>query len=224
MQKKPPIIQTLGVIDPESLASLLKRPWDPLGGLFVHHRLRKIPANPIILMAPDAPSNLTCATSVKRKKFWHNQLSSLGKVIPINSGVHPSSSGAHTGAAAQSLENMINAMRAKVLWIECSFCTSLFVTVMFACCFRSLLALDKLLSSPARLFTLFLPSPFLSPLPPLPLLFSSSSPPPSFRLIIFSLCLPLEVNQTFDQLPTLNFCLFLICHRCFLQVSIVHVA
>lgn len=115
--KSPPLSSSLptGVIDPESLANLLKRPWDPLGGLFVHQRLRKIPANPIILMAPDAPSNLSSSTSVKRKKFWHSQLSSLGKIIPINSGVHSSSSGAHTGAVAQqSLENMINAMRAKV--------------------------------------------------------------------------------------------------------------
>ena len=108
----------LGVLDPESLANLLKRPWDPLGGLFALHRLRKIPANPIILTAPDVPSSFASAHSSKRKKFWQNQLSSLGKIIPISSGVHSSgisAGGANSGAIAQqSLENMINAMRAKV--------------------------------------------------------------------------------------------------------------
>ena len=111
----PPLLLRSGVIDPESLANLLKRPWDPLAGLFVQHRLRKIPANPIILMAPDAPTSFSSAHSPKRKKFWHNQLTALGKVIPISSGVHSSGSGVNASAAAQqSLENMINAMRAKV--------------------------------------------------------------------------------------------------------------
>ena len=64
---------------------------------------------PFLLIVPNGPTVVT--GSSKRYKFWHTQLSAIGKVVPVN--MHTSRTGSEF-AVKQFLENMISAVRTKI--------------------------------------------------------------------------------------------------------------
>ncbi|KAK3734427.1 hypothetical protein QZH41_019759 [Actinostola sp. cb2023] len=97
----------------EALSLLLKRPWDPSHGLVTEHKTRKLPGSPLLLIVPSGPTtNTGSGTSSKRTRFWHNQLSVLGKVVPVT--MHTSNGGSGV-TISQCLDHIIGAVRTKVL-------------------------------------------------------------------------------------------------------------
>lgn len=123
----------------EALTLLLKRPWDPVSSMLNQHKLvrllqpmlklktelslrilccflqKKLPGNPLLLVAPSGPSNLAGLPAQKRAKFWHSQLGSLGKVVPVT--MH-TVAGGNGVAVSQCLEHMIGAVRTKVIEVS----------------------------------------------------------------------------------------------------------
>ncbi|ELU09847.1 hypothetical protein CAPTEDRAFT_172948 [Capitella teleta] len=100
----------------EALALLLKRPWDPVSNMMSHHKPKKLPGNPLLLIAPCGPhvGNIP----PKRNKFWNSQLGSLGKVVPVT--MH-TVAGGNGISVAQCLEHMIGAVRTKVVELKNHF-------------------------------------------------------------------------------------------------------
>lgn len=100
----------------EALSLLLKRPWDPAVGLLSQHKPGKLPGSPILLMAPSGPL-LPTASQSRRMRFWNSQLSGMGKLVPVS---------LHTPAGsnlsvATCLENMVTAVKAKVLELKAQY-------------------------------------------------------------------------------------------------------
>ncbi|KAL3865186.1 hypothetical protein ACJMK2_006802 [Sinanodonta woodiana] len=101
----------------EALTNLLKRPWDPVINTLSQQKLRKLPGNPILLVAPNGPT-VNSSTFSRRMRFWNGQLSNLGKVIPVT--MHTVNGGSGV-SIAQCLEHMIGAVRTKVVELKGHF-------------------------------------------------------------------------------------------------------
>ncbi|CAH1782725.1 unnamed protein product [Owenia fusiformis] len=104
-------------VSSEALNLLLKRPWDPVASTISSHKSKKLPGNPLLLIAPNGPTHSSNMNS-RRTKFWTNQLHNLGKVVPVT--MHTVSGGSSVGIA-QCLEHMIGAVRTKVLELKSHF-------------------------------------------------------------------------------------------------------
>lgn len=105
------------MVSVDALNTLLKRPWDPVYNTLSQQKPRKLPGNPLILIAPSGPTYPNNASS-KRSKFCITQLSNLGKVIPVT--MHTVNGGSGV-SIAQCLEHMIGAVRTKVLELKGHF-------------------------------------------------------------------------------------------------------
>lgn len=81
---------------------------------------RKLPGSPLLLIVPSGPTtNTGSGTSSKRTRFWHNQLSVLGKVVPVT--MHTSNGGSGV-TISQCLDHIIGAVRTKVLEVCLLYC------------------------------------------------------------------------------------------------------
>lgn len=77
---------------------------------------RKLPGTPLLLVVPSGPTtSISAGTSSKRARFWHNQLSVLGKVVPVT--MHTSNGGSGV-SISQCLDHIIGAVRMKVLEVK----------------------------------------------------------------------------------------------------------
>ena len=77
---------------------------------------RKLPGTPLLLVVPSGPTTgISAGTSSKRARFWHNQLSVLGKVVPVT--MHTSNGGSGV-SISQCLDHIIGAVRIKVLEVK----------------------------------------------------------------------------------------------------------
>ncbi|WAR22154.1 KANL3-like protein [Mya arenaria] len=68
---------------------------------------KKLPGNPLILVAPSGPTGPN-SPQTKRMRYWNNQLMGLGKVIPVMMHMINTGSGV---SIAQCLEHMIVALK-----------------------------------------------------------------------------------------------------------------
>lgn len=68
----------------EGINHLLKRVWDPATSGLSRHRLRKLPANPIIVIVPSGPGKAYKQSS--RSTYWTTHLSALGTVVTVYTG------------------------------------------------------------------------------------------------------------------------------------------
>ncbi|KAH9520304.1 KAT8 regulatory NSL complex subunit 3 [Bulinus truncatus] len=100
----------------ESLSGILKRNWDPALSSINQHKLKKLPENPLLLLIPNTAATSPNLMTIKRHKFWHSQLSAMGKVITLA----PFSTNQNLSIVT-SLENMITNARAKILEIKSHF-------------------------------------------------------------------------------------------------------
>ncbi|KAK2584394.1 hypothetical protein KPH14_006777 [Odynerus spinipes] len=96
-----------GSIPWETLGSLLKRTWDPVSSTLNNNRLKKLPGNPILIIAPfGIGSNIS-----SRQHKWISQLGALGMVVNVHT---------HIGLAANRMtmmvciDQLIQATRAKI--------------------------------------------------------------------------------------------------------------
>lgn len=72
----------------------------------------------MLLVVPSGPTtSISAGTSSKRARFWHNQLSVLGKVVPVT--MHTSNGGSGV-SISQCLDHIIGAVRIKVLEVKFS--------------------------------------------------------------------------------------------------------
>ncbi|KAL2718189.1 KAT8 regulatory NSL complex subunit 3 isoform X1 [Vespula squamosa] len=96
-----------GSITWETLGSLLKRTWDPIAPTLNNNRLKKLPGNPILIIAP---SSIGSSISSRQHK-WITQLGALGMVVNVHT---------HIGLAANRMtmmvciDQLIQAIRAKI--------------------------------------------------------------------------------------------------------------
>lgn len=85
-------------------------------GVFLFNLKRKLPGTPLLLVVPSGPTtSISAGTSSKRARFWHNQLSVLGKVVPVT--MHTSNGGSGV-SISQCLDHIIGAVRIKVLEVK----------------------------------------------------------------------------------------------------------
>ncbi|KAI4490645.1 hypothetical protein M0804_003589 [Polistes exclamans] len=96
-----------GSVTWETLGSLLKRTWDPIAPALINSRLKKLPGNPILIIAPCGISS----TISSRQHKWITQLGALGMVVNVHT---------HIGLAANRMtmmvciDQLIQATRAKI--------------------------------------------------------------------------------------------------------------
>jgi regulatory NSL complex subunit 3 len=103
----------------EALALLLKRPWDPAIALSVNSKQRKLTGSPFLVLIPSTPTSPS-VPSTRRSRAWHNQLATLGRVVPV--GVL--SSVYHEGAGVtpdECAEKMIYVTQCKVQELQGHF-------------------------------------------------------------------------------------------------------
>ncbi|XP_052773683.1 KAT8 regulatory NSL complex subunit 3-like [Mya arenaria] len=101
----------------EVLANIIKKSWDPIHSTYSQMKLKKLPGNPLILVAPSGPTGPN-SPQTKRMRYWNNQLMGLGKVIPVMMHMINTGSGV---SIAQCLEHMIVAVRTKVEELKSHF-------------------------------------------------------------------------------------------------------
>nr|CAD7416903.1 unnamed protein product [Timema poppensis] len=99
----------VGSLGPDTVAGLLKRPWDPAAASLGQHKPRKLPGNPILVVVPSTPAGINMHSS--RSQHWLSHLSALGQVATVN--MH---SGSQTGrlAITNCLDQMVAAIKAKI--------------------------------------------------------------------------------------------------------------
>ncbi|XP_043265684.1 KAT8 regulatory NSL complex subunit 3 [Colletes gigas] len=91
---QPNINAKTGSITWETLGSLLKRTWDPITPSLNSNRLKKLPGNPILVIAPSGVgSNIS-----SRQHKWISQLGALGMVVTVHT---------HLGLAANRMTMMV---------------------------------------------------------------------------------------------------------------------
>ncbi|XP_054001417.1 KAT8 regulatory NSL complex subunit 3 [Hylaeus anthracinus] len=91
---QPNINAKTGSITWETLGSLLKRTWDPITSNLNSNRLKKLPGNPILIIAPSGVgSNIS-----SRQHKWISQLGALGMVVTVHT---------HLGLAANRMTMMV---------------------------------------------------------------------------------------------------------------------
>lgn len=78
---QPNVVAKAGSIPWESLVTLLKRPWDPIATCLNTNRPKKLPGNPILIVAP---SEMGTTVSARQHK-WISQLGALGMVVNVHS-------------------------------------------------------------------------------------------------------------------------------------------
>ncbi|KAG7190135.1 hypothetical protein KM043_006267 [Ampulex compressa] len=91
---QPNINAKTGSITWETLGSLLKRSWDPIASSLNSNRLKKLPGNPILIIAP---SGVGSSMSLRQHK-WISQLGALGMVVTVHT---------HLGLAANRVTMMV---------------------------------------------------------------------------------------------------------------------
>ncbi|XP_011301541.1 KAT8 regulatory NSL complex subunit 3 [Fopius arisanus] len=96
-----------GSINWETLGSVLKRSWDPVGVGLTSVRPKKLPGNPILIVTPSGISSQLSSRQVK----WISQLNSLGTVVSVNPhfGI---TSGKMTMTSC--MDQLVQATRAKI--------------------------------------------------------------------------------------------------------------
>ncbi|CAG2069361.1 unnamed protein product, partial [Timema podura] len=72
----------VGPLGPDTVAGLLKRPWDPAAASLGQHKPRKLPGNPILVVVPSTPAGINMHSS--RSQHWLSHLSALGQVATVN--------------------------------------------------------------------------------------------------------------------------------------------
>ncbi|XP_034245123.1 KAT8 regulatory NSL complex subunit 3 [Thrips palmi] len=73
-----------GLSSNEGISHLIKRVWDPATSGLSRFRLRKLPANPIIVIVPSGPGKAYKQSS--RSTYWTTHLSALGTVVTVYTG------------------------------------------------------------------------------------------------------------------------------------------
>lgn len=78
----PNAINRLGLLSNENIFPLLKKPWDPVSSGLVLEKPRKLPGNPIFIVA----SSFTSATGTQSKYLhkWIKLLNTLAHVITVH--------------------------------------------------------------------------------------------------------------------------------------------
>ncbi|KZC05900.1 KAT8 regulatory NSL complex subunit 3, partial [Dufourea novaeangliae] len=91
---QPNINAKAGTITWETLGSLLKRSWDPITPSLNGNRLKKLPGNPILIIAPSGVGS----SMSQRQHKWISQLGALGMVVTVHT---------HLGLAANRMTMMV---------------------------------------------------------------------------------------------------------------------
>lgn len=81
----PSAASRVGATSNESLFPLLKRAWDPVASSLMQEKPKKLPGNPVFIIAPSSPS--MGPNFSKRLHKWTNLLTSLAHVITVNAHV-----------------------------------------------------------------------------------------------------------------------------------------
>ncbi|XP_034950017.1 KAT8 regulatory NSL complex subunit 3 [Chelonus insularis] len=111
---QPNAMVKLGTIPAESLGAVLKRSWDPIASCLNSNRPKKLPGNPVIIVAPSG-----VGTSISsRQHKWITQLGSLGTVVTIHSHVGLS---ANRMTMMACMEQLVQATRAKIQDVRSDF-------------------------------------------------------------------------------------------------------
>lgn len=78
----PNAINRLGLLSNENIFPLLKKPWDPVSPGIVSEKPRKLPGNPIFIVA----SSFTSATGTQSKYLhkWIKLLNTVAHVITVH--------------------------------------------------------------------------------------------------------------------------------------------
>lgn len=100
----------------DSLAQLLKKPWDPTSVTYTP-KPKKLPGSAMIVVAPFGPSP-SVFNQLRRMRLWSSQFASLGKMIPVT--MH-STGGGRNQRISECLEHMMTATRNKVSELRTSF-------------------------------------------------------------------------------------------------------
>ncbi|XP_064465855.1 KAT8 regulatory NSL complex subunit 3-like [Ornithodoros turicata] len=102
-------------IAPETLNILLRRPWDPVAPFLSQHKPKRLPGSPLLVLCPGIPGQ-AMNLGQPRGRFWFSQLSIMGKLIMVNASGTDSD-----GNMNNTLENMVGAVKAKVLELKNHF-------------------------------------------------------------------------------------------------------